>query len=129
MKKADKQNKPKKQGAKILLFKPREDSYLNGNQVTSIINKKYPHLFVKNKQRVPFTELCILLLSWRLTKGLSQATVAKNAKVALSTYQLMEEGRPSANPGIKTIWKVAQVYGVESLKEFWAGPGGQVYTT
>ena len=129
MKKASKQNKTKPQGAKVLLFKPREENYLNGDQAAEIIKKKYPHLFAKNKQRVPFNELCILLLTWRLTNGMSQAEVAKRAAVALSTYQLMEEGRPSANPGIKTIWKVAKVYGAESLKEFWAGPGGQVYTT
>lgn len=129
MKNSAKKNKPKRRVAKILLFKPREENYITDDQVFKVIENKYPHVLNKQRTRQPFKELVILLLRWRLIHGLSQAEVAKRASCALSTYQLMEEGRPSANPGIKTLWKVAQVYGVDSLKEFWAGPGTNILST
>ena len=122
-------NRIKSGGAKVLPFKPREGDYLTEEQVSKLIEDKYPRLNEKSKSRSPFNELVVLLVRWRLSRGLSQAAVASKASVALSTYQLMEEGRPSANPGLKTLWKVARVYGVESLKEFWSGPGQQYLST
>ena len=122
-------NKSQNQVSKVIPFKPREGDYLTEEQVSKLIEDKYPRLNDKSKSRSPFNELVLLLVRWRLSRGLSQAAVATRAKVALSTYQLIEEGRPSANPGLKTLWKVARVYGVESLKEFWAGPGNQYLST
>lgn len=49
--------------------------------------------------------------------------MAVMAKCSLSTYQLAEEAQETSNPGLNFLWKVAMTYGVESMKEFWAGPG------
>ena len=103
--------------------------YFTPEMVLEFIKKEYPLVHDRLKQGTPQGELGILLLTWRLTSGRSQKKVSELAGCSLSSYQLMEEAQPDSNPGLNMICKVAKTYGVESVKEFWSGPGPRTLTT
>ncbi|WP_084542128.1 helix-turn-helix domain-containing protein [Calidithermus chliarophilus] len=65
-------------------------------------------------------QLRLHLIDLRRQKGYSQEQVARLAEISLKHYQDLERGR-SVNPGLRILWRLAQVHGID-LCELWRQP-------
>jgi DNA-binding XRE family transcriptional regulator len=84
----------------------------------SLLKRHRRDLLEVKKEHSPRRRLADNLLALRTKAKLSQAAVAKKAKVGLATYQRIEQCQPTANPGLDVLEKLAEALGVK-FEQLW----------
>jgi DNA-binding XRE family transcriptional regulator len=99
---------PRSKPAVQSIFDPRR----KGTDEESLLKRHRKDLLEVKKEPSPRRRLADNLLALRTKEKLSQAAVAKRAKIGLATYQRIEQCQPSANPGLDVLEKLAEAMGV-----------------
>jgi DNA-binding XRE family transcriptional regulator len=96
------------------IFDPRR----KGTDEESLLRRSRRDLLDAKKEHSPRRRLADNLLALRTKARLSQAAVAKRAKIGVATYQRIEQCQPSANPGLDVLEKLAEALGVK-FEQLW----------
>ena len=90
------------------IFDPRR----KGTDEESLLKRHRRDLLEVKRGHSPRRRLADNLLALRTKAKLSQAAVAKKAKIGVATYQRIEQCQPTANPGLDVLEKLAGALGV-----------------
>jgi DNA-binding XRE family transcriptional regulator len=96
------------------IFDPRR----KGTDEDSLLKKHRKDLAEIKRNPSPRRRLADNLLALRLKAKLSQAAMAKRAKIGVATYQRIEQCQPTANPGLDVLEKLAEALNVK-FEQLW----------
>jgi DNA-binding XRE family transcriptional regulator len=100
---------------KSTLVKFLKENYLpeNGPEYLARLQKRRPDLYERLKNPSLSARLAVKLGLLRSQRGWTQKQSATRAEIGMATYRNLEEAKPSANPTLKILEGLAEVYGVK----------------
>ena len=105
---------PRSKPAVRSIFDPRR----KGTDEETLLKRHRKDLLEVKRGHSPRRRLADNLLALRTKANLSQAAVAKKAKIGVATYQRIEQCQPTANPGLDVLEKLAGALGV-GFEKLW----------